>query len=105
MQLPPVIAMKPHHDTEPDAQTIAIAALSYLATEPERLGRFLALTGLGPDSVREAARSPRFLAGVLDFILQEDDMVLAVADAQDVPPDAILAARRTLGGRPPFENC
>jgi hypothetical protein len=99
-----VIAMKPHHDTEPDAQTIAIAALSYLATEPERLGRFLALTGLGPGSVREAARSPLFLAGVLDFILQEDEMVLAVADAQDVPPDAILAARHRLGGRPPLED-
>ena len=33
------------------ATELAVAALSFLATEPERLERFLALTGLGPQSL------------------------------------------------------
>src|SRR5262249_36350748 len=47
---------------------LAVAALGFIAAEPERLGRFLALSGIGPDSIRAAAREPQFLAGVLDHI-------------------------------------
>ena len=44
------------------AEALAIAALTFIAEEPERLGRFLALTGIGPESLRAAAREPGFLA-------------------------------------------
>ena len=37
------------------AETVAIQALSYIAEEPDRLGRFLALSGIGPESLRDAA--------------------------------------------------
>ena len=87
---------KPQHDTEPDAETIAIAALSWLATEPDLLGRFVALTGIGPSSLRAAAQSPDFLASVLDFIMQDDRTVLAVARGQEIAPEAIARARHKL---------
>src|SRR5262245_58106192 len=48
------------------AERLAIAALAFIAEEPERLGRFLALTGIGPESIRTAAHEPQFLLGVLD---------------------------------------
>ena len=54
--------------TQDDAEALAIAALSFIASEPERLGRFLALTGIGPESLRAAARDPGFLVGVLDHV-------------------------------------
>ena len=44
------------------AEQLAIAALGFIAGEPEQLGRFLAMSGIGPDSLRDAAREPRFLA-------------------------------------------
>jgi len=47
------------------AEALAIQALNFLATEPERLGRFLALSGLGPESIRAAAAESGFLANVL----------------------------------------
>ena len=40
------------------AEGLAVAALGFIAAEPERLGRFLALSGIGPDSIRTAAREP-----------------------------------------------
>jgi len=80
----------------PDAATIAIAALSHFATDPKTLNRFFALTGLDPDNLRTVAASPDFVAGVLDFVLQDDAVVLAVAQAQEIPPEAIAEARRRL---------
>jgi len=47
-------------DAQAAAEHLAIAALGFIAGEPERLGRFLAITGIGPDSIRAAAREPQF---------------------------------------------
>ena len=40
------------------AEALAVAALAFLASEPEHLGGFLAATGVGPDQIRNAARDP-----------------------------------------------
>ena len=50
--------------TREAAEALGIQALAYLAGDPERLGRFLALSGLGPETIRAAAHDPGFLAGV-----------------------------------------
>ena len=51
-------------DRRAAAESLAITALAFLAAEPERLGRFLALTGIGPESIRAAAHQPQFLLAV-----------------------------------------
>ena len=79
------------------AETLAIAALAFLAEEPERLGVFLSLTGIGSDAVREAAREPDFLAGVLDHILGDETLLLAFADGAGLNPADIARARHGLG--------
>ncbi|WP_108659140.1 DUF3572 domain-containing protein [Acuticoccus kandeliae] len=83
-------------DEVPQAETIAIAALSHFATTPKVLNQFFALTGLDPTSLRDAAASPSFVAGVLDFVLQDEEVLLAVAAAQEITPDDIVAARKRL---------
>jgi len=80
------------------AEELAIAALSFIAAEPERLGRFLAMTGIGPDSIREAAREPRFLAGVLDHVAGDETLLRAFAAEHDVDPDTVMRAREVLAG-------
>ena len=50
------------------AEMLAIEALAFLAGEPEELGRFLALAGIGAETLRSAAADPGFLAGVLDYL-------------------------------------
>ena len=79
------------------AETLAIQALSFIAGEPERLGQFLAESGIGPETLRTAATDPRFLASVLDFVLRDDQTVKAFASASQLHPTNIAAARQALG--------
>jgi hypothetical protein len=80
------------------AEELAIAALGFIAAEPERLGRFLAVTGIGPQSIREAAREPQFLAGVLDHIAGDERLLLAFAAETTIDPGDVIPARDTLAG-------
>ena len=89
---------KPARIAREDAEMLAVQALSFLAEEPERLGAFLSLTGIGPEAVREAAGAPSFLAGVLEHILDNETLLLAFADNAGVDPAAIAQARHALGG-------
>ena len=81
------------------AETIAIAALGFLAADPQRLARFLALSGLGPHNLRQAASSPGFLAAVLDHLAADEPLLLAFAAAQGIDPGAVIRARDALSGR------
>ena len=80
------------------AETLAIQALSFLAQEPARLGRFLAESGLGPETIRSAAKDPSFLVAVLDFILNDERLIDDFCSAQDLQPRQLIAAREALGG-------
>jgi hypothetical protein len=89
---------KPDHLGISAAENVAVGALAWLAGEPEALGRFLALAGIGPQSLRQAAAEPGFLLGVLDFLMGDERLVTAYAAHADLPPRAIAAARMALGG-------
>jgi hypothetical protein len=78
------------------AEFVAIQALSFIAGDPERLGAFLAESGIGPDSLRGAAADPAFLAHVLDFVLRDDATVKAFATASQLHPTNITAAHQAL---------
>ena len=80
------------------AEAMAVAALTYLANEPEALGGFLATTGIGPDQIRTAATDPEFLAGVLDYFLSDEPLLIALAKCEDINPAEIQRARIALGG-------
>ena len=80
------------------AEHLAIQALTFIGSDPTELGRFLALTGIGPAELRAAAHEPGFLAGVLDHILGYEPLLLAFARDADIKPDTILRAREALAG-------
>ena len=82
------------------AENLAIQALGFMAGEPERLGHFLAATGVGPEMIRKAAADPSFLAGVLDYVIADEPLLVAVADDAGVTPQDIEHAQAVLGGRP-----
>lgn len=81
------------------AEFVAIQALSFLASDPERLGMFLTETGIGPQTLRASASDPKFLAGILDFIMRDDATVQAFAGASQLTPEAIANAREVLDPR------
>src|SRR5437764_12501555 len=82
------------------AERLAIQVLTYLAGEPERLGHFLAATGIGPEMIRKAAADPSFLAGVLGHVAADEPLLLAVAEHAGVAPQDIEHAQAVLSGRP-----
>jgi hypothetical protein len=46
-------------------------ALVFLASEPDRLSRFMDLSGLGLDTIRASAADPGLLGGLLDYMLSD----------------------------------
>jgi hypothetical protein len=78
------------------AERLAVAALSYLASEPEHLGGFLAATGVGPNDIRSAASDPEFLSGVLDHIASDEPLLIAFAQHANIDPAEIERARAAL---------
>jgi hypothetical protein len=87
---------KPTQNPRQAAEIVAIQALSFIAGEPERLGAFLAETGIGPETLRTAAADPRFLSNVLDFVMRDDATVKAFASASQLHPTNIAAAHQAL---------
>lgn len=80
-----------------EAEQIAIAALAWIASDPDRLGRFLGLTGLDPRGLREAAAEPAFLRAVLDHLAGHEPDYLAFSAARGLAPERVEAARLLLG--------
>ena len=88
---------KPVQNPREVAEFVAIQALNFIAGDSDRLGLFLAETGIGPQNLRAAAADPRFLASVLDFVLRDDATVTAFAKASKLHPTNVAAAREVLG--------
>ena len=87
---------KPVHNPREVAEIVAVQALSFIAGDPERLGAFLAESGIGPETLRTAATDPHFLTHVLDFVLRDDATVKAFANASQLHPTNIAAAHQAL---------
>jgi hypothetical protein len=97
---PPSAGKSTSRAREEAATELAIAALTFLASDTERLERFLALTGLGPQSLRAAAREPSFLLGVLDHVASDESLLLAFANENGIDPEDVGRARDALADRP-----
>ena len=87
---------KPVKNPREVAEIVVVQALSFIAGDPERLGLFLAESGIGPETLRTAATEPHFLASVLDFVMRDDATVKAFASASQLHPTNIAAAHQAL---------
>ena len=90
--------MRPEKMSEERAETLALRALAWLAADPERLGLFLAESGIGPGELRARAGDRAMLGGVLDHLLSREDLLLRFAEENDVDPAAAAQARAKLPG-------
>jgi hypothetical protein len=82
--------------TREEAENVAVGAFAFITSDEERLGRFLAVSGLGPDNIRSAASSPGFFAGILDYVVSDEPLLIALAKEMDTKPEHIMSARWTL---------
>lgn len=81
-----------------EAETIGLQTLAFLAEEPERLGRFLSLTGIGPDNVRAAATDRAFLAAVIGHLREDESLLLVFAATAGLPAEQLGQAESMLKG-------
>jgi hypothetical protein len=82
-------------------ESVAIAALGFLAADEARLRRFLAVCGLGPHNLRQAAADAGFLAAVLDYVASDERLLIAFAASEELDPALIARAHESFGATPP----
>ena len=80
------------------AQTIALQALAYIASDEDKLAGFMAQTGLSTDELKGRAAEPAFLGGVLDFLLSDEKALVAFCEEENMAPDLPGLARQSLPG-------
>lgn len=82
--------------TVDEAAIVALKALEHVAAEQEILHRFLLETGSEPTALARQADRPEFLAGVLEFLLNDESRLLAFCEASGLNPEIPGAACRAL---------
>ncbi|MCW5750475.1 MAG: DUF3572 domain-containing protein [Alphaproteobacteria bacterium] len=78
------------------AETLALRALAYIASREDVLERMLAVSGLEPAEVKARAAEPDFLAGVLDYLLGEEPLLLRFCEDEGINPSWPARARLAL---------
>lgn len=84
--------------TPEGAEALALQALAFIAGDEDRLGRFLAASGFGPAELRARVSDPTTLGFVLDFLLGDEEAVIAFAAEQQIDPAVPARARAMLPG-------
>ncbi len=79
-----------------EAELLALRALAHVVSDAEQGERLLSLTGLDPAGLRARAGDPALLGAVLDFLANHEPSLIACADALDVKPTDLVAARDVL---------
>ncbi|MEO7654483.1 MAG: DUF3572 family protein [Sphingomicrobium sp.] len=85
-----------HKETPTDPFALALSALAATLDEPRRAQRFLDLTGIGTEELRQRAGEPRLLASLIAFLEAHEPDLLAVSAAIGLRADELVAARHAL---------
>ncbi|MCK0197591.1 DUF3572 domain-containing protein [Ancylobacter sp. 6x-1] len=81
------------------AREVAIGAITFLISDPERIGPMLAESGLSPGDLRGAVSSPAFQVGVLDYLITRQDLLIEYAGHAGIDPGHVVAAREILANQ------
>lgn len=88
--------------TEHEARGIADAGFSHIAADSELVMALLAQSGSDAAGLRAMAVQPEFAVFVLDFLLEQDQRVLAFVRDAGIGPERVQMARAMLGGGDPW---
>ena len=91
------MALKTPNDAA-DPFALALAALAATLTDERRARRFLDLTGIGTEELRQQAGDPELLVSLIAFLEAHEPDLLAVSQEVGVQPQALVEARRQIEG-------
>ncbi|MDF1777458.1 MAG: DUF3572 domain-containing protein [Rhizobiaceae bacterium] len=87
-----------------DSESRSVDILTWITENDDLMSRFLALSGIDPQYMREAAGEPGFLAAVVGFLMEHEPTLLAYCEARNVAPEQVVSLWHELGGRSSFET-
>ena len=80
------------------AEELAIRALTFLASEPDHLAKFMNFTGMEPDDIAASAGTAHFQAALLEHLLRDETLLLTFCGNENIDPALIEPARHLLSG-------
>jgi hypothetical protein len=83
------------------AEALALQGLTFIAEDPTRILRFLKLTGLSPDELRAQVGTPALSAAVLQYLADDESLLLVFAASRAIAPEAVGLAMSLLETAPP----
>lgn len=77
-------------DADSSVTEIADLVLNYLVRYPEQLSDFMTITGISPDRLRREVGTAAFAMGLLDYVVQNEALLLSVCEERSLSPEAIM---------------
>ncbi len=78
------------------AEELAIRALTFLAGDEQHMSRFLALSGMGPQDIRDNADQTHFHAALLAHLMSDEALLLTFCGNENIDPELIAPALHLL---------
>lgn len=82
------------------AETTALQALGFIASDPDRLADFIATTGITAQDLKRRAADRDVMAASLEQLLQDEANLLMFCANARIPPGEIAGALAALTGQP-----
>ena len=87
-----------HSQITPEFSDIILKLLVFLSADEDRLTRFLALSGIDPQDLRDRHGDPVFQGFLLDYLFQDDQTTCAFCEDSQITSEALMRVRRKLPG-------
>lgn len=78
------------------AAEISERALMFLAARTPDIQRFLTISGLDVDELRQRAADPPILAAILGFVANDESLAKEFSESENLKPGELLRAMATL---------
>ena len=75
---------------QPTLEELAAICLNQLAQDPEQLADFMGIAGFSPDGLRKAVGTESFALGLLDYVVQNEPLLLAIGQQNALQPETIM---------------
>ena len=75
---------------QPTLEEIADLCLTHLVENPEQLADFMTITGWSPTALQRAAKDGSLAPGLLDYIVQNEHLLMTVCQSASVSPEAVM---------------
>ncbi|MBI4923406.1 MAG: DUF3572 family protein [Devosia nanyangense] len=83
------MALKP---TTVTLKELAELSLQYLAKNPDLLAEFMIQSGIDPKGLRRFIGTDEFAHGLVDHVVSNEPLLLAIAAENKLKPESIVAA-------------